>query len=156
MITITISEVEYEIDHTVLTANSIQSGFEILRAPKTGFRKWVGGNYIILNFFVWLVKYADPKTALQALQSYVGNDCYLSLDGTNYITTHRDNEPITFFVFSCEPFYYEGTKDFDVCNFRLFAKTRTEEQHKYLINDLNDYILGSGDFVDGLKLEISE
>ena len=65
MITITISETEYEIDHTVLTANSIQSGMVELRAPKTGFRKWKNGNYIVLNFFVWLIKYDNPKDAYE-------------------------------------------------------------------------------------------
>ena len=78
------------------------------------------------------------------------NTCNLSIDNTNYQLTYQDNLPIDFFILSCEPFYYQGTNNYEVCNFRLLAQTRTEEQYLYLIDDLENYIITD----DGRKIRI--
>jgi hypothetical protein len=149
MITLTINSVDYEIEYTNLSLNSIENNFTELRSPKTGFRRWVGGNYLFLKFFVWLCNYDDPQNAYETIAGYVGNNCYLSLNHCNYITTHGDDIPLEFYVLSCEPYYYDKTL-YDVCNLTLKTNIRTQERYLSLIDDLGNYILTD----DGQRIRV--
>lgn len=121
-----------------------------LKDPKTGDREFIGGDYVNYIFEVLLFKNGTFNESLfNQLNSIRGQECNIEVNGT--ILNYNSN-PFVFFVIRANPFTLGSIHQYEAMIISTGANTWSPEAAKFLIDDLNNFILTD----DGQKIIIGE